>query len=186
MKKFTCILLILGACIQAFGQETDLTPFIIKVSLKDGTTLFDGSQDFQEATLQKKFIFRQEKLDEPQVPYGQNSLLLFFTAAKDYNEFSYYLEGYDEAWSDWSIETAKQYLDLEGEKFYIFHVKTRNPNLEESQEALFKFYISPPWYRTFWAYVIYVMFTFLILRVVLSVFLQKREIKVEKDITSLS
>lgn len=174
MKRSIFILFLVGNCLLTFGQVMNLTPFIIKVSLKDGTTLFDGSQNFQEANLEGRHVFRQDTTKIPEVPHSLNTVLLLFTATQDYNEFSYFLDGHDKKWSKWSIETAKQYLDLESEKYYIFHVKTRNPQLKESKEALFRFYINPPWYKTFWAYISYVFLLFLFLRVGLNVFLKKK------------
>ena len=174
MKILSFILLFWSVSLAVLGQESNLSPFIIKVSLKDGSTLFEGSQNFQEANLQGKLIFRQDSTEIPDVPHSQNSLLLLFTAPQDYNEYSYYLEGYDKDWSTWSIETAKQYINLKSEQYYIFHLKTRNPSKKVSREARFEFYIQAPWYRTFWAYITYVFLIFLFLRVLLNVFLKNK------------
>jgi serine phosphatase RsbU (regulator of sigma subunit) len=68
--------------------------------------------------------------------------------------YRYALEGFDSTWSDWMREVKKEYTNLsEGE--YNFRVYAKNVYLQTSQEAVFKFRILPPWYRTVWAYMLY-------------------------------
>ncbi|MCP4090424.1 MAG: response regulator, partial [Gammaproteobacteria bacterium] len=64
------------------------------------------------------------------------------------------LDGFEEDWSAWSIETDKDYTNLwEGE--YIFYVQARDVYGFISREDAFSFQILPPWYRTWWTYLIY-------------------------------
>ena len=78
------------------------------------------------------------------------------------NEYSYYLENWDNSWSDWSTQTDVNYPRL-NEGNYVFHVKAKNYYDFESQESIFTFSILPPWYRTWWAYTFYlIIFTFFI------------------------
>ena len=75
--------------------------------------------------------------------------------------YSYKLENFDKEWSEWSLKTEKEYTNLpEGE--YTFNVKAKNIYETESTIAVYKFEILPPWYRTVWAYIAYVIFTILI------------------------
>ncbi len=90
--------------------------------------------------------------------YGLNSLRFEF-AAPTYddvsaNRFQFKLDGFDESWSNWSDETRKDYTGLrEGD--YLFKVRAKNIYQNESKEATFAFAILPPWYRSWWAYLIY-------------------------------
>jgi two-component system sensor histidine kinase ChiS len=61
------------------------------------------------------------------------------------------LAGYDDKWSAWSQTPSKEYTNLPPGK-YTFHVKARNLYGIEAPPALFSFGITPPWYRTTWAY----------------------------------
>ncbi|MBI3134987.1 MAG: SpoIIE family protein phosphatase [Bacteroidetes bacterium] len=71
-------------------------------------------------------------------------------------EFSFILEGHDDEWSEWSTKNDANFTNLhEGE--YTFKVKARNIYGHISEEASFKFTVLPPWYRTTWAYVLYVV-----------------------------
>ncbi|HXA01203.1 MAG TPA: two-component regulator propeller domain-containing protein, partial [Cytophagaceae bacterium] len=75
-------------------------------------------------------------------------------------EYQYFMEGFDKRWSAWTKKTQKEYTNLpEGE--YIFHSRAKNIHNKLGQEATFRFTIYPPWYRTYWAYSLYVLLAFL-------------------------
>ncbi|NJO01017.1 MAG: hypothetical protein HC880_04365, partial [Bacteroidia bacterium] len=59
-------------------------------------------------------------------------------------------------WSHWTKDSKKQYTNLM-EGSYVFHVKARNVYGQEGQEAQYAFVILPPWYRTVYAYFVYVL-----------------------------
>jgi sensor c-di-GMP phosphodiesterase-like protein len=61
---------------------------------------------------------------------------------------------HDEAWSNWTTATAKEYGNL-SEGRYTFRVKGKNVFGIESQEASYQFTVLPPWYRTLWAFIAY-------------------------------
>jgi serine phosphatase RsbU (regulator of sigma subunit) len=68
--------------------------------------------------------------------------------------YSYRLIGYDTAWSDWKTDTKKEYTNLR-EGSYRFEVKSKNVYQTIGYTASYSFAILPPWYRAWWAYVIY-------------------------------
>lgn len=92
--------------------------------------------------------------------YKQNNLKIEFSATHYENmnntEYQYYLEGFDEVWSDWVNETTKEYTNLK-EGSYTFNVKAKNVFNIESEISSFKFEINPPWYRSLLAYLIYLV-----------------------------
>jgi hypothetical protein len=69
-------------------------------------------------------------------------------------EFSYFLDGFDKDWSEWTKRTEKDFTNLPPGR-YVFSVKCRNNFDNESPAVLFSFTILPPWYRTWWAYTLY-------------------------------
>ncbi len=92
------------------------------------------------------------------VPFELNDIRFSFSAPfydePEKMKFKFFLEGNDNSWSDWKKENYKEYSNLlEGD--YIFHVIAKNIYEVESVEATYKFTISPPWFRTIWAYVLY-------------------------------
>jgi ligand-binding sensor domain-containing protein/DNA-binding CsgD family transcriptional regulator len=91
-----------------------------------------------------------------QIAYEFNSLHFSFASSILDNpvEYSYYLEGFDKEWYNWTTKNEKEYTNLP-EGTYTFRLKARNSPSYESAEYTFTFSISPPWHRTWWAYVIY-------------------------------
>lgn len=76
-------------------------------------------------------------------------------------EYSHMLEGYDNAWSAWSLKTEKDYTNLPGGT-YTFKVKVHDNLGNESEVVSYMFVVKPAWYNTVWAYILYaaVLFAF--------------------------
>ena len=96
----------------------------------------------------------------PSISYSSNSFHFEFTAVSPQHqaniEYSYFLEGFDKSWSEYSKKTEKDYTNLpHGE--YTFHVKARNNFGSASDAATYKFIILPPWYKTRLAYIGYAL-----------------------------
>ncbi len=70
--------------------------------------------------------------------------------------FKYFLQGFDETWTDWNEEAEAVYTNLPGGK-YNMRVKAIDFFENESEEASFAFTILPPWYFTPWAYALYLI-----------------------------
>tara|TARA_Y100001935_G_scaffold251458_1_gene253409 strand:- start:15336 stop:18170 length:2835 start_codon:yes stop_codon:yes gene_type:complete len=107
---------------------------------------------------------------EPDKPivlsYKDNELRFTFSAASyiapERNEFSVKLDGFDANWSNWTTEPQKDYTNIP-EGAYTFLVKSRNVFEMEGSIDRFSFRVLPPWYRTWWAYMIYAVLIFSIL-----------------------
>lgn len=94
------------------------------------------------------------------LPYEDNELRFTYAAASyidpERNTYSYKLEGFDQDWSDWSLEAQKDYTNIpEGD--YIFKIRSRNVYEVDGREDQISFSVLPPWYRTWWAYVLYLI-----------------------------
>ncbi|MEM7379995.1 MAG: ATP-binding protein, partial [Bacteroidota bacterium] len=70
------------------------------------------------------------------------------------NQYQFWLEGFDESWSEWTTETQKDYTNIP-EGNYVFKVRAKNIFGNISPTDNYDFSIIPPWYRTWWAYLIY-------------------------------
>ncbi|MCP9292599.1 ATP-binding protein [Gracilimonas sediminicola] len=99
---------------------------------------------------------------EPQqpivLPYANNELRFSYAAASyvapDRNQYQVKLEGFDSDWSTWTSETQKDYTNIpEGE--YMFRVRSKNVYDVAGISDAIPFEILPPWYRTWWAYLLY-------------------------------
>lgn len=118
----------------------------------------------------------------PVLPYAYNGLR--FNVGSTYfvdteqNEYRYWLEGFDKSWSSWTSETYKEYTNLREGK-YTLHVQSRNIYLEQSKEITYQVTILPPWYRTTWAYIGYVVGGLLLL--ILSIRLYTHRLHQQKE-----
>lgn len=90
--------------------------------------------------------------------YSDNELTIHFAAPffdkEDATLYACKLDGLDKKFSQWSPLGAKEYTNL-SEGNYVFHVKALNVYGVESAEVSFAFSVSPPWFRSWWAYISY-------------------------------
>lgn len=94
-----------------------------------------------------------------QIPYNQNYIQFQFAQAnlgrQDSVLYSYILEGIDKKWSPVSEKTfTDNYLNLPSGE-YTFKVRSRGLDGKWSPPGILEFTIMPPWYKTWWAYLIF-------------------------------
>ncbi len=124
---------------------TQYPTFIRSVTNRQRETLYGG------ASRQRELI----------VPYGDNSEFRFEAASAFFEdpegvEYQFRLDGWDPGWGAWGAERVVAFTNLwEGE--YTLHVRARNAIGQVSDEATFSFRVLAPWYRTWWAYVLYLV-----------------------------
>jgi signal transduction histidine kinase/ligand-binding sensor domain-containing protein/DNA-binding response OmpR family regulator len=102
-----------------------------------------------------------ENIRRIEMPYDRAVLSLDFLALAysdaDKITYAYMLEGWDKSWNYVnSIRTANYSRLQEGS--YSFYVKIKKPDGKWSNdELLLEITVLPPWYRTWWAYALYVL-----------------------------
>ncbi len=69
-------------------------------------------------------------------------------------QYQTFLEGLDEEWSDWDNRTSREFSNLPYGT-YTFRAKAKNAFGVESSEISYSFEILPPWYATWWAFILY-------------------------------
>lgn len=106
--------------------------------------------------------YQENEIERSKIAYKYNSLHFEFASTlfeqRENIEFSYQLKGFDKDWSAWNAKGEKDYTNLAPGK-YTFSVKARNNLGNESQATTYTFVISPPWYRSILAYIIYLLLT---------------------------
>ncbi|MBD3637115.1 MAG: SpoIIE family protein phosphatase [Crocinitomicaceae bacterium] len=128
------------------------------------------------------YHIRYSKKEEQYITYDNNTIRFDF-GANAYlggleNEYSYYLEGEEDTWSKWKSTPFVEYQRLrEGD--YVFHLKARNFYGFESEQTSFAFTITPPWYRTWWAYLIYLALFILLIYIIIR--LSIRRVKAQNE-----
>lgn len=136
------------------GQSVPPDVFLTDIRI-DGKPLESNSPFITESIL--------ENVQAIRIPYNRSSLSFNFVAleydASDKIRYAYFLEGWDKQWNySNSVHTAN-YSWLE-EGTYYFRIKATDAQGRWGQEAeALKIVVLPPWYRTWWAYLLYFSFT---------------------------
>lgn len=95
------------------------------------------------------------------LPYSDNEITFEFSAIAPAKysliRYQYILEGYDKVWSPVTDKTTATFGNIPGGS-YVFNVRARNVYGVWSKPVSYSFKVLPPWYRTWWAYCLYVLF----------------------------
>lgn len=102
-----------------------------------------------------------ETIQRITVPFHQAVLSLDFVAldyaGADKIKYAYFLQGWDKGWNYLNNSRTANYARLQ-EGDYFFKVKTSQPGGGWGEGTiLLQITILPPWYRTWWAYVSYLL-----------------------------
>jgi len=161
----------------------------ILIGLTDGLAHYDAALFRKDERRPKAFIrnftFPSDtlqianlggKINGHDLPYRANNVKFVFSSPLYENlenvEYSYKLNGFDEKWSNWTNLSMKEYTNLrEGD--YTMMVKVRNSYGVQSEPATFDFSVSPPWYRHWIAYVLYLAL------IILAVYLTRRRVRLQ-------
>ncbi|ASV31813.1 sensor histidine kinase [Maribacter cobaltidurans] len=118
------------------------------------------------------------------LPYDQNSLSFSYGSGDVFNReqltYRFILDGADDDWNYASNETkTKNYYNLKPGD-YTFKVSARGFNNKWSVPDSLAFKISPPWWQTWWAYLIWILILASILRAYIS--FRARKLKKENRV----
>jgi len=110
-----------------------------------------------EETLQSlgvnTLLYTQDKIT---LPYGHNTFTIHLAANHPSElpqvNFDYMLEGVDKGWT---IGTARQEVTYNNLSPGTYRFMVRPNGLPDAEVKVLSIRISPPWYRTMWAYIVY-------------------------------
>jgi len=102
------------------------------------------------------------ELDEVELSYDQNDLRFDYVglhfSESEKNQYKYMLENFDDDWVDAGTQRNATYTNLDAGE-YIFRVTASNSDGVWNKEgASIKIIIPPPFWATWWAYSLYVLF----------------------------
>lgn len=131
---------------------------ISKVIVGKDSIIFYGN--FRKDENRQKSSLIQSENEIPILPFNLNSIVFEFSSVsfeeEKNNRYKWFLEGYDNEWTNWTNETKVSYTNLSEGK-YTFRLISKNIYDIESKETKYTFIILPPWYRTIYAYFAYVI-----------------------------
>lgn len=168
-------------CTTTNQNKSTLNTFIREVKLNTDSIIFGGN--FYIDSLNDRYITNTQSENQIyELKYKYNTISFKFTSPTYYNEteslYQYFLDGYDENWSDWKNNSKKEYTNLpDGD--YTFKVRSRNIYGDISEVTSYEFSITPPWYRTILAYIMYVLSLLFVIWI--SIKLYTKKLNAEKD-----
>ena len=150
-------------------------PVAITDMLVNGTSVYDMSHPAECVEL----------------AHQENTVTIHFSAfdygGRPNDLFTYRLDGYDHEWSTASRQNVATYKNLSPGR-YVFRVRYKNEQGEWSRERQLSMVISPPWWNTWWAWLVYILSVLLlgyvIYRQLRSTFLLRQRIKTEQQLTA--
>ena len=95
------------------------------------------------------------------LPYNQNYIRFHFTGTHlgnpEKTRYRYILEGQDDQWSKITDQSFASYISLKPGN-YIFKLASRGFNGLWSKPVEMSFSVTPPWWNTWWAYLLFIIF----------------------------
>jgi serine phosphatase RsbU (regulator of sigma subunit) len=147
----------------------EFNAYIRGVELSSGRILFAGTHA-DRWNIQSMI---QPVSAKPVLPFRENSMIFNFACQpgedESFTRYSYFLQGNDRNWSGWDSESKKEYTNLREGK-YVFRVRAKNIHGNISNEATYEFTILAPWYRKWWAYMLYVLFAAVVVYTIVKVY----------------
>lgn len=129
-------------------------------------------------------------IDHLTLPYNKAMFSLDFVALQyslaEKIQYAYMLEGRDKIWNYILNQHSLNYAQL-NEGDYILRIKSTNQSgIWNSKEKLIYITVLPPWYRTWWAYCLYILFVTGLLGTYLYYYRRqtslKYQMKLEKEV----
>ena len=99
--------------------------------------------------------------------HDQNILTIDYEAIgytrPEKNKYAYFLEGFEKTWNYVDSKTSATYTNLASGD-YTFKLKaSNNDNKWNEASVILQIQVMPPWWKTVWAYILYLMLSFLLI-----------------------
>ncbi len=146
----------------------EIPVFIRKVQLSNDSVIFFGNFYSLNDTI-FQIQETQSEIFSYEIDYKFRTIRFDFTCPdytnKEHLYYQYYLKGHDKQWSPWVSHSSKEYSNLlEGS--YTFLVRS---NSSPNKITEFTFTIKPPYYRTIWAYIVYIIIAVLLFYLIIQI-----------------
>lgn len=165
-----------------FNEEI---PWVQLNSLKD--SLFQLKNGLLLKNIKISGISRWNNIPiDLELPHKLNYITFKFIAVTQ-NEiakvrYEYMLDGLDKTWNNASTVTEIPYVNLSPGR-YSFKVRATSSEGKRSEEVTYNFRIKPPWWQTYWFYVL--LFSLFILFFYLFIKYRERILKRDKELLEL-
>ena len=164
--------------------KTDSLPPPLVIS---DITINNKPVDFNDTNSPIKKAFY--KLSEINLPYDENTITFFITAL-DYksssgNLYKFKMEGYDNNWIDNGADRAVHYTQLPPGDYTFRAMAANSGGVWNSKGISLKVIISPPWWKTTWAYLFYLAIIVFVLLLVRKSELHRRKLRYNLELEQI-
>lgn len=131
-----------------------------------------------------------DHINELRIPYNEAILSFHFTALEysspEKVNYAYFLQGWDKGWNYPGNVRTINYNNI-SEGTYWLRVKSTNAEgIWNTQEATLKIIVLPPWYRTWWAYALYIIIASALIYVYYQYKTRQRKLEYEIKLAHLN
>lgn len=168
-----------GRMVQDYENISRINSSIYLISVDDGFVIMNDEDALRQSDVKLPYVLirRLENITdkittiapngsngEIEIPYSENNIRISYSLPfyrQEKIRFQYYLEGYSRQWSDWSIQSQKEFTNL-GQGTYHFRVRAKINEQNISPETVLTFIVLPPWYASRIAFVCYIILLILV------------------------
>ncbi|MBV8388835.1 MAG: transcriptional regulator [Mucilaginibacter sp.] len=179
-----------GRMVQNYENISRINSSIYLISVDDGFVILNDEDALMQSDVKLPYVLirRVENITDKiitiasngnqgdiEIPYSENNIRISYSLPfyrQEKIRFQYYLEGYSHQWSDWSIQSQKEFTNL-NQGTYHFRVRAKINEQNISPETVLTFTILPPWYAGRIALVCYALL------LVLSYFLVRKYYRIK-------
>lgn len=161
-----------GRMVQYYENISRISDSIYLISVDDGFVIFNAGNFASkkpdlpavlirkvENTADKTILLTEKSVSGIEIPYSINSIRISYALpyfSQSAIRYQYFLEGYSRRWSEWSTQSQKEFTNMPPGD-YKLEVRALVNNERISPSGSFAFSVLPPWYRTIWAFMAYVL-----------------------------
>lgn len=176
-----------GHMVQYYENINRINKSMYLISVDDGFVFYNDEDLSRAIKLPHVLIRKVESADNKittltennsavlTLPYSKNSIRFSYSLPyyqKSLIEYQYFLEGYSSQWSEWSTQSQKDFTNLSYGS-YEFIVRARVNGNQPTETTVLKFRISPPWYASVWAWIVYTIAFVLLIMLMRKIYFRK-------------
>ena len=120
--------------------------------------------DIEADTTSKIRIWDHDKVNEISLGHTQSDIVFNYVGIHytnpERNNYKYKLEPYDKEWKKAGTLRAARYTNLDPGEYAFKVIAANSDGVWSTKEAELKIIINPPWWKTWWAYLSYILLGF--------------------------
>lgn len=143
-------------------QNIVYNPYLTKPYLKD-VKLFNKRVDKNDKSSP---LNSTQETNVITLQHNQNVLTIDYESISytrpEKNQYAYFLEGFEQTWNYVGSKTSATYTNLASGDYTFKLMASNSDNTWNDASVILKIKVMPPWWRTIWAYMLYLLFSALL------------------------